>query len=78
MDKTAEGDLACRIIELEHSLQAYRRLHTEELDELERHLMELKDEVLALHRAQQMGTEMEAEHDMSATTEEFASRGEAM
>jgi len=38
----------------------------------------LKDEVLALHRAQQMGTEMEVEHDMSATTEESASRGEAM
>lgn len=75
MDKTAEGDLACRIIELEHSLQAYRRLYTEELDELERRLVELKEEVLALHRAQQVGMEMEVEHDMNATTGEFASRG---
>ena len=75
MSKTAEGDLACRIMELEHSLQAYRRLHTEELNELERHLMELKDEVLALHRAQQTGTEMEVEHDMNVTTGEVVSRG---
>jgi len=78
MDKTAEGNLACRIMQLEHSLQAYRRLYSEELDELERRLMELRDEVLALRRAQQTGTEMEVEHDMNATTEEFASRGQAM
>ncbi len=41
------GDLAYRILQLERSLDAYRRLHAEELDELERRLAELKSKVLA-------------------------------
>lgn len=78
MCTATEGDLAYRILQLERSLAAYRRLHSEELDELERCLTELKTEVLALHRVQQIEAEKEAEYDMNATTEEFANRGEAM
>ncbi len=47
MSRTEMGDLAYRILQLERSLDAYRRLHAEELDELGRRLAELKSEVLA-------------------------------
>lgn len=75
MSKATEGNLAYRILQLERSLDAYRRLHAEELDELERQLTELKNQVLAPRRTRQMEIGMEVEHEMNATTEEFASRG---
>lgn len=75
MSKATEGDLAYRILQLECSLDAYRRLHTEELDELERQLAELKSRVLTPRRPQQMETETEVKHGMNATTDEFVNRG---
>jgi hypothetical protein len=68
MDKTAAGNLACRILELERTLGAYRRLHAEELDELERCLAECKREILALI-AQEIGREPIREPE-----EEFSQR----
>ncbi|MCZ7573532.1 MAG: hypothetical protein M5U01_33695 [Ardenticatenaceae bacterium] len=53
MTQTGEADLLDRMLQLERSLGAYRRLHAEELDELERRLVELKSEMLTSHR---MGT----------------------
>lgn len=75
MSKAPEGDLAYRILHLECSLDAYRRLHTEELDELERQLEELKSRVLAPRRTQEMEAETEVKHGMNATSDEFLNRG---
>lgn len=57
MTRAGEEPLADRILHLERSLGAYRRLHAEELDELERRLLELKDEVLVSRRSQNVKTE---------------------
>lgn len=57
MTQVREESLADRILQLERSLGAYRQLHTEELDELERRLMELKGEMLAWQRERTMMTE---------------------
>lgn len=75
MSKAPEGDLAYRILRLECSLDAYRRLHTEELDELERQLEELKSRVLVPRRTQEMEPETEVKHEMNATTDEFPNKG---
>lgn len=68
MSKVAEGDLAYHVLQLERSLDAYRRLHAEELDELKRQLAELKSQVLASRRTQQRETETEVEHEMNVTS----------
>lgn len=72
MSKVAEGDLAYRVLQLERSLDAYRRLHAEELDELKHQLAELKSQMLASHRTQQRETGTEVEHEVKAMTEESA------
>ncbi len=50
----ASGDLALRVLYLEQQLDSYQRLHTAELDELRRALMEVKKEVLSLASVQGM------------------------
>lgn len=75
MSNPTEEDLAYRILQLERSLDAYRRLHAEELDELERRLVELKREVLALRRSQPTEAGAEVEHEMNVTTEVPAGKG---
>lgn len=70
MTTAAEQDLVYRIVELERSLGAHRQWHSEELDELERRLAELKREVPTLHCSRQIHTETEEGDERDVTTEE--------
>ena len=57
MQETEETgrDIGYRILELESRLAAYRKVHAEELDELQHLLSELKEDVLASHGGEGAG-----------------------
>jgi hypothetical protein len=48
MSPISPSDIAYRMLRLEQQLEAYERLHAEELAEMRRALAELKDQVLTL------------------------------
>jgi len=54
MSSVLPSDIAYRVLRLEQQLDAYQRLHTEELEQFRQALNSLKDQVLAL-MAQQEG-----------------------
>ncbi len=48
MSSTSPSDIAYRVLQLEQRLESYQRLHEEELEEIRRALMQLKEEVLVI------------------------------
>ncbi len=48
MSSPSPSDIAYRVLQLEQRLESYQRLHEEELEEIRRALMQLKEEVLAI------------------------------
>ncbi len=48
MSATPPSDIAYRVLRLEQQLDAYQRLHGEELEEIRRALSELKDQILTV------------------------------
>ncbi|OGO40849.1 MAG: hypothetical protein A2Z04_07485 [Chloroflexi bacterium RBG_16_57_9] len=45
---TNQSDLAYRVLHLEQQLDAYQKLHAQELEEIRRALNELKSQLLAM------------------------------
>ena len=67
-----EENLLSRLERLEKTLEAYRKLHTEELDEIQRELAELRRDLEALAKASTMTVgrpalgSVESPHDTEA------------
>lgn len=60
---TNQSDLAYRVLHLEQQLDAYQKLHTQELEEIRKALNELKSQLLAMAMAPQtQGTRSYEEH----------------
>ena len=67
-----EENLLSRLVRLEKTLEAYRKLHTEELDEIQRELADLRRDLEALVKASTMTVgrpalrSVESPHDTEA------------
>jgi hypothetical protein len=66
-----KADLAYQILQLQSSIEAYRRLHAEELDELECRLAELKSRVLISHEGPSGKSAREVGNDVRVAVEEL-------
>lgn len=53
MSTLLSTDVAYRVLRLEQQLDSYQRLHAEELEEMRRAILELKEQILALAAKQQ-------------------------
>ncbi|MBI3915006.1 MAG: hypothetical protein HY327_12575 [Chloroflexi bacterium] len=50
MSSVPPSEMAFRVLRLEQQIESYQRLHAQELEEIRRALLEVKEEVLALSK----------------------------